>query len=274
MDVGRSRGFTIIEVMLALAIGGLLLGGFFVGSSAAISTQRYSDSVYSLQAEIQAQYSEAENVYSSCRGGSGCATNVTCAKSGSSVSITPVAAGASTPRGQTDCVILGRYITTTSNPSTLLVRGVVGVQTSTISSSDDIADLQQHYQIAALGNTDTAQNKSLLALLKGESYRTEWGQALKKQGGANATYGILILRSPQSGDLYTLITTTPSMSPETLLHDNAATGLATSATLCVDTNASGVSSRSTMAIKIAANAANPSGVQVIGNAAVRSGSLC
>lgn len=41
------RGFTIIEVMLVLAITGLMLVGVIAGTYSSIATQRYNDSVRS-----------------------------------------------------------------------------------------------------------------------------------------------------------------------------------------------------------------------------------
>jgi len=87
-------GFTIIETMLFLGITGLLIVGILAGTGNSISIQRYRDSVTSLQSMLQMQYSNVENV----------SNNSVAAKS----------CGAKTsPRGQSDCVILGRFISTT-----------------------------------------------------------------------------------------------------------------------------------------------------------------
>ena len=53
MDIVKSKGFTIIEVMLFLAVTGALAVAILVGSGVAIGQQRYKDSVNSLQSFIQ-----------------------------------------------------------------------------------------------------------------------------------------------------------------------------------------------------------------------------
>jgi len=55
-------GFTVIEVMLFLAVTGLLAVGILVGSGVAIGQQRYRDSVNTLKSYIQQQYSEVTSV--------------------------------------------------------------------------------------------------------------------------------------------------------------------------------------------------------------------
>lgn len=54
-------GFTIIEVSLVLALTGLLLVGLLGGTSAAIQTQRYNDSVRSYAEYLRTMYSEVIN---------------------------------------------------------------------------------------------------------------------------------------------------------------------------------------------------------------------
>ena len=49
-----SRGFTIIEVMLFLAITGLLAVGVLATVGNSINVQRYRDAVVTLQTEVQA----------------------------------------------------------------------------------------------------------------------------------------------------------------------------------------------------------------------------
>ncbi|HEU4715394.1 MAG TPA: prepilin-type N-terminal cleavage/methylation domain-containing protein, partial [Candidatus Saccharimonadales bacterium] len=62
MGAKTQNGFTIIEVMLFLAITGMLAAAILVGSGVAIGQQRYRDSVSSLQSYIQQQYNKVINV--------------------------------------------------------------------------------------------------------------------------------------------------------------------------------------------------------------------
>lgn len=58
----RNRyGFTIIEVMIFLAISGLLVIGLLAGTSASISRQRYNDSVQDIADFLRAEYSSVIN---------------------------------------------------------------------------------------------------------------------------------------------------------------------------------------------------------------------
>jgi type II secretory pathway pseudopilin PulG len=61
-DRVRRAGFTIIEVMLFLAISGFLFVGILVGTGSGISRQRYNDSVQDIARILREQYSSVVNV--------------------------------------------------------------------------------------------------------------------------------------------------------------------------------------------------------------------
>ena len=90
-------GFTIIEVMLFLAISGVMAIGLMAGMGAAISSQQYRDSVQSYADYLRGQYSKVVAVENERSGDSG----ATC----------PLA-GSVTDRGRSNCVIVGRYTRT------------------------------------------------------------------------------------------------------------------------------------------------------------------
>ena len=107
MGAKTQTGFTIIEVMLFLAITGMLAAAILVGSGIAIGQQRYRDSVGSLQSYIQQQYNKVTNV-----------TNDrdrawTCDSNGTVTQVENASAGE--PRGTTECVVLGRLVTIATN---------------------------------------------------------------------------------------------------------------------------------------------------------------
>lgn len=60
-DGVRRAGFTIIEVMLFLAISGFLLVGILAGTGAGIARQRYNDSVQNVAQILREQYSAVIN---------------------------------------------------------------------------------------------------------------------------------------------------------------------------------------------------------------------
>lgn len=61
MRASSSEGFTVIEVVLFLAISGLLLLMVFVGTGTMAARQRFSDATDNLQAFLQAEYDEVRN---------------------------------------------------------------------------------------------------------------------------------------------------------------------------------------------------------------------
>ncbi len=231
MKSSDKAGFTIIETMLFLGITGLLVMGILVGAGTSINIQRYRDSVVSLQSVLQKQFSEVSNVSNESDGSLACG-------------------GSTAPRGQSDCVILGRYITT-SNSRKLSIRSVIGNDYILGSLTNDIQALQNYnVQISPVG---------------GEEYEIEWGASLTRQGaGGDGAFSILILRSPLSGIVRTFI------DPNAVISDNeissliSETALIQPLTVCVNSNGMFENGRS--AIFITANTTNPSGVETLGEA--------
>lgn len=66
-----SKGFTIIEVMLSLAISGMVLVGALLGVSSTISRQRYRDTVETFAAVLRNQYELVSRVQVEQRVGNG-----------------------------------------------------------------------------------------------------------------------------------------------------------------------------------------------------------
>ncbi|MDO4781150.1 MAG: hypothetical protein Q4A34_02045 [Candidatus Saccharibacteria bacterium] len=91
--VRHQYGFTIIEVVLFLAISSGLLLLLFAGTSIALQRQQYQDAIQSFATFLQGQYSAVTSVENDNEG------TVTC----------PIA-DTRAFRGQSDCVIIGRYI--------------------------------------------------------------------------------------------------------------------------------------------------------------------
>lgn len=98
VNIERQRGFTIIEVVLFLAISSLLVVLLLAGWTVRVNTERYRDSVTTLQSFLQQQYNLVYNVENDRSNELACNTNA------------QVVDG-STPKGQSNCVLLGRYIT-------------------------------------------------------------------------------------------------------------------------------------------------------------------
>ena len=93
-------GFTIVEVVLFLAITGLLTVGLLAGVSAALRQQQYHDAVQSFAGFIRDQYSRVISIEND-RG-----NRDTCPVKGATND------GA---RGQSNCVVVGRYVKSTNS---------------------------------------------------------------------------------------------------------------------------------------------------------------
>lgn len=97
-----SPGFTVIEVVLFLAITGLMLAGLMVGIGGAVDRERYNDAVTSLHDFLQGQYNLVDNVNTSRPATYSCST-------GGIKLADDISTGQ--PKGTSDCSIVGRLIT-------------------------------------------------------------------------------------------------------------------------------------------------------------------
>lgn len=233
----KINGFTIVETMLFLAITGLLIMGVLMGTGASINIQRYRDSVTSLQSFLQLQYSNVANV-------SNDTTAKTCGGSDS------------TPRGQSDCVILGKYITIPSGGTTIQTSDVIGTdRQSSTGASDDLSALKDS-SITVSKFSDP------------QTYELEWGSSVEYKSGDSAPY-ILILRSPSSGIIRTFISKIPppqdgdisKIDISKIFSDMLAPSQP--AQLCVNSN--GLFTGTTMAVQIDGNSTSSSGVEILGD---------
>lgn len=194
MGTTNNAGFTIIETMLFLAITGVLIATMLVGVGTSINIQRYRDSVTSFKAFLQSQYSDLTNVSNDRDNTWRCTSAATTTQSGTSED-----------RGQSDCVVLGRYISI--NDSTITVATVNAYQTSAATGSD-IAILNAGYTLG-------------LSTINQQTTTLEWGTSIAWPASGTGSRGalpttprsiaILIVRSPDSGAIYTF--TSDSVPP-------------------------------------------------------------
>lgn len=249
----KKAGFTIVEVMLFLGISGLLFMGVMTGTGSAINAQRYRDSVSSLQSILQQQYSEVSNVINDNT------TNVCRLESDTTQ--------ATKPRGQSDCVALGRFITTTDGLS-LSIKNVIGKQvgSSGVASNDVQALSMYDMVVSPVGES---------------SYEIEWGAKLTSPvTNSLKGFSMLVLRSPLSGVVRTFLNDdTPNPTDEnhlsSFLTGSPPPSLSKSVELCVDAN--GLTGGPKMAVLIDANTTNESGIQTLGvidQSNLGTGSVC
>lgn len=237
-----SKGFTIIEVMLFLAITGLLAVLLLVGFNATIDRQRYREGANSLLLSVQQQYSDTVNIQNTRANGTSCG-----------------AGAPGTNRGQDNCLVLGRFITV--NGGAIRANNIVGAPTAaTATASGDIAILRS-YQPRP--DTVNAQYASTL----------DWGvRAVGPAGATDSKQVVLaILRSPESGAIYTFSRNNTSSVPANFQNMIVNSVLPASPNdvgraavlLCV--NPGNMAFGEKMAVRIQQNAASTAAVELMSN---------
>ena len=177
---GSADGFTIIEVLFFLAISGALIVALLTTVGVTISRQRFSDSVNGAQAFVQSQYNETLNVVNN-REPASCGT-------GGNGATSPGTGAATTNRGASNCVVLGKAIDFTIGSSVVTAYPVVGREPAADPDATG-AELLAKYAPGIDTNNP-------------ETYEVSWGASVigVRQQNTNRTITrILLLRSPDSG---------------------------------------------------------------------------
>jgi type II secretory pathway pseudopilin PulG len=230
MKTPAQGGFTIIEVMLFLAITGLLTVAVFVGASATLGQQRYRDSVNSLKGLIQEQYSQVGSVVNSDT------NNPVCTRAGSTINFDEDAEQA---RGTSECLQMGRFLLV--EPTKVTTYNVIGESKTGTMAGGDTATLQNY----------------ALAATSPEVTEVAWrARIVKPKTTDDLTTSILILRSPLSGSILTYIQDGDN-DPATMVSD----ANMIQKDLCVDSQGSSSINRR-LAVRINAGASSQSAVEV------------
>lgn len=249
MGAHSRQGFTIIETMLVLAITGALVMAFVVGVGSSINNQRYRDSVITFQALLQDQYSAIDNVRNDRDASWSCGSSAQ-PNQGGTETIAP---------GQSDCVLLGRYVSIVGGAITMAT--VVGYETADSSESTDIATVRANY---TLGISQNSVERDVL----------DWGAEVhwapegadSQPGGGVRSISLLFIRSPETGSTYTFTSDSvrdiENMSDEALkemmIVGESIPGQQ-ERTLCIEP--SGVAVPEKIALHIAAGANGPGSIE-------------
>jgi type II secretory pathway pseudopilin PulG len=245
MGARNSQGFTIIETMLFLAVTGLLVMGVLIGTGTALNRQRYRDSVESFKNVLQSQYADLGSVRNSRPDTLAC-------------DATALPVPGSEIRGQSGCLIVGKYLRIDGGDIsiyTVLARG------QGITGVSDITNLDTKYTYNV---SQDVEERTL-----------EWGtKIVYPKSGIDASastsrqIGILIIRSPDSGSLYTF--TNRAVPAKTAINSATFTSLISASisgypgqgarTLCVQS--SGLFPTTDMAVAINQYAATASAIEV------------
>ena len=234
MGIHNKQGFTIIEVMLFLAISGALTVAVLVGAGASISQQRYRDSVNSLSHFLQQQYSEATIVRNDRD------TNWTC-NGALGVVAAPVGGDS---RGATDCVVLGKYISLADKKVT--VQTVVG-RAGVPSGTDDVTALQNA--------------NAILSDIDRQEYTIDWSASMRDINKTPTATTVLIVRSPTTGGIRTFINEAGANRP---LAETITTAFLKAGThICV--NSDGMFGGKPFDVEFIANASSATGIRINGD---------
>ena len=224
-----------------LAITGLMLIGVFVGASAQISVQRYRDSVTSYQTYIKDQYSRTLYVDNDRDGRQGCDNRASVVEQEVS-------------RGTSDCVVVGRYITTRDG-STMEAQTILAYTTSTVPSDPGASDAEdlRRYSFGLAGDTET--------------YQLDWGSKLtasRSSAPGDVVFSLALIRSPVSGSIMTFKVSEANAlvrnidDPDRGLINNL---LTRNFDVCVQNDAGGFMA-SPLAVRINAGASTGSAVEI------------
>lgn len=257
-----SPGFTIIELMLFLAITGLLIAGILVNAASSLNEQRYRDGVEATRNIISAQYAK---VYS--------LTNDSTVGGTSNVDPCQVLEGnesAVVRRGTSDCLYVGRLIQIIpgQNISTVRISPVVAKpnddnnpariynnqQSGAADANASLSTFAQRYQVARYeGNNDLIENREL-----------DWGLAAVNPGtNTQADVALLILRSPVDGTVqtYNILATNPGTINYANLSDRLIGGNLTDVKFCVADLSGALDPSQRMAVLIHKAATGPGDVE-------------
>jgi hypothetical protein len=240
MTYSGKQGFTVIETMLFFGITGLMVVGILVGIGTTVNAQNYKESLNSLKGFLQKEYGMVEAVSNSR------SATVGCSASG-------ISGSSPQPSGRTNCVVLGRYITTTDNPDQLAVRSVVGLLTAPQQGvqGNDIQTLKQYRLF--LYNFDNDD----------DHYRADTAVRFTNDRGAPSVFSVLIIRVPGSGAVRTFIDPSRVVRDRDILTD-LVTASALSEPLYICVRPDGFAAGPIAAVGIVARATSASGVEIFG----------
>lgn len=237
MSGSRGNGFTVIELMLFLAISGFLVIGIMAGATVAVNFQRYKDATNSFVNFVQGQYDRVANVQNNHE------PNLQCtAASGIAVTPTPpVTVGAST-----ECYIVGRLLSISDNGTKIRSEPVYATQGD--GTGDDIAVLSSAGLFLSSMSVDV------------DTYSPEWSTAIVPPKPTALTsmdgWNLLIARSPSTGSIRTF-TTMHFTSVQAMITDPLARA---DVTACVDPK--GLTTVPSSGVTIVKDAASISGVKM------------
>lgn len=240
------KGFTLIEVLLFLAISGVLMVGIIVGSTNAINQQRYSDSIQNFAEFLRGIYTDVSNPKGLSPGANG---------------------------GRSEKAIYGKLVTfgeKTDNPDQkIFTYNVVGNISDNRISGDVLKTLSEL-------KADVIQKdpiSGLTTLYGGQgSYALNWDAKVQNANKDPFVGALLIVRSPSSGTVYTYTLSGTTVEVNRTVKEKGASALSpllnsfsNSATLdfCIAPEGITLYNGKRQDVRIAPNAHNSSSIELI-----------
>lgn len=175
MSIRNQRGFTIIELMLFLAVSAALFAALMIGVNSNIVQQQYRDSVMSYSGLLQQQYSEVANTLNERDDKWRCDAS----------QVESVVTGGEA-RGTTSCVIMGRFVQVVDDGANIKTGSIIGSRpvASDELQSDTEAISAYRPKVSPVDTTTQA---------------ISWRSRLVTTEGGPSTISFVIIRSPLSG---------------------------------------------------------------------------
>lgn len=182
-------GFTLIEVVLFIALSGALIVGIITSTSISINKQRYNDSVQSFAEFLRNIYSEATNVQNIIDDGKN-------------------------EHGRSEKAIYGKLITfgesynldgKLNNDNSIFVYNIIGDISSNPIGEDALSSLSKLN--ANIGEVIVGEGINQLSLIgSAYAYTPTYGARIEQTNSNDLFKGaIMVVRSPLSGTFYTYI---------------------------------------------------------------------
>ena len=185
----NKKGFTLLEVILFLAISSSLALVAFVGLGPRLLNVRFTDSVRGIEASIKS------NLASSSKGQNIRAGSITCVKAGKSISVDAVPSGTSAGSGG-DCIINGvAVLMDGGSQNKILYRQIVSLREksndpSCINAPDDFRKIIACYKSQVVDKPGTATTYNLTNGMKQitQGSKTKFGFMRIVDPESNAEY--------------------------------------------------------------------------------------
>lgn len=235
MGKTNSHGFTMIEVILFLAITALMMIGVLVGVNGMINRQRYDDASAAFLDYMQSQYNLVDNVRNNRP------ANKSCNSGG-------ISSSADGGRGTSDCTIAGRLVESTDgkNITSRPIYAVAEPPDTAVTEADILDGLNLKEAPGSLAVDD-------------DDFTLGWQTKLytdRDNKDTSRQFAVLIVRLPTNG-----LTRTYVASSFSQLSDFWSGSTPSRLNLCVET--SGLTGAPATGVAVLRGAANSNGVQFI-----------